>query len=264
MTLVASVTSPPPVCSQRVAVWPLPDPHYTVSDKPFDIPSIRGRITERLERAPSRNADDEPLEFPETPGDVLLRTADERGVVALACLLLENLREHGGTRAQGRPLDNVLRRILETFGPKEVMDIEVEAYEILLWIGGAIDDDWQPETPDEPGEIDPTANHLELVRWAIGGGVDLEMDYYSRSRGELTHRRITPISLEAETYLHAYCHLRRDERVFRISRIGDLQPVGGWPDAPDDDEPPVDDAENSTEVSDEKPDDTNQMSLLDD
>ena len=242
-----------------------------MSDNPFDIPTIRGRIAERLERAPARNADDEPLEFPDNPGDVLLRTAEERGVVALACLLLENLREHGGTRAQARPLDIVLRRILETFGPKEVMDIEVEAYEILLWIAGAIDDDWQPESLDEPGQLDPTASHLDLVRWSIAGGVDLEMDYYSRGRGELTHRRITPISLEAETYLHAYCHLRRDERVFRISRIGDLEPVGGWPRRPDRPGPAPSStvghtggqAAASTESADGE-DDSSQMSLLDD
>lgn len=233
-------------------------------DQPFDIPSIRGRIAERLEQAPARNADDEPLEFPETPGDVLIRDSDERGVIALACLLLENLREHGGTRAQARPLDNVLRRILGTFGPKEVMDIEIEAYEILLWIAGAIDDDWEPnnQVPEDPGEITPSASHLELVQWAIAGGVDLEMDYYSRSRGELTHRRVTPISLEAETYVHAYCHLRRDERVFRISRIGDLQPVGGWPKSTKPSTPPDDTTPSPT--ADEDDTDDMQMTLIDD
>ncbi len=251
-----------------------------MSDGPFDIPSIRGRITERLQQAAARNADDEPLEFPDKPGDVMLRDADERGVVALACLLLENLREHGGTRAQGRPLDNVLRRLLGTFGPKEVMDIEVEAYEILLWIGSAIDDEWQPDDmPQDPGDIDHTASHSELVRWAIAGGVDLELDYYSRSRGELTHRRITPISLEAETYLHAYCHLRRDERVFRISRIGDLEPVGGWPNPPKQESPDggggdtddgttdggVDSDGNSVPADDDEDDgDDSQMTLLGD
>ena len=236
-----------------------------MAKEPFDIPTIRGRIAERLDRAPARNADDEPLTFPDSPGDVLLRTAEERGVVALACLLLENLREHGGTRARNRPLDTVLRRILETFGPKEVMDIEVEAYEILLWIGGAIDDDWQPQSSQDPGEIDPTASQTDLVRWAVAGGVDLEMDYYSRGRGELTHRRITPISLEAETYLHAYCHLRRDERVFRVSRIGDLKPVGGWPKQKKTPKAsPTPSALPSTPDQ-KKPDqDSPQMSLLDD
>lgn len=231
---------------------------------PFDIPTIRGRIAERLARAPARNADDEPLKFPETPGDVLLRSAEERGVVALALLLLQNLHEHGGTRAEGRPLDTLLRRLLKTFGPKEVMDIEVEAYEILLWIGSAIDDDWQPDQCEDPGTINPTANHLELTRWAIAGGVDLEMNYYSRGRGELTHRRITPISLEAETYVHAYCHLRRDERVFRISRIGDLEPVGGWPSPPKPaKKPPPEPSGDDGEPLDDDGD-SPQMSLLDD
>ena len=233
-------------------------------DKTFMIPTIRGRIAERLARAPARNAEDEPLTFPESPGDIMLRTAEERGLVALALLLLENLREHGGTRARGRSLDLLLRRILETFGPKEVMDIEVEAYEILLWIGGAIDDDWQPETVEDPGKIDPTASQSDLIRWAIGGGVDLQMNYYSRGRGELTHRRVTPISLEAETYLHAYCHLRRDERVFRLSRIGELEPVGGWPKRRRK-TPPA--PSNQAPRPDDKPrggDDNPQMSLLDD
>ncbi|TXD35989.1 WYL domain-containing protein [Lujinxingia vulgaris] len=229
-----------------------------MGDGPIQIPTIRGRIAERLARAPARNNDDDPLSFPESPGDVLLRTSEERGAVALACLLLENLREHGATRVNSRALDQVLRKVLDTFGPKEVMDIEVEAYEILLWIGSAIDPDWTPERTEDPGELDPTASRSDLVRWAIHGGVDLEMHYYSRGRGELTRRRITPISLEAETYLHAYCHLRRDERVFRLSRIGDLHPVGGWPEKP---------RQKSRKASDEgggkKQDPPGQMSLLD-
>lgn len=230
-----------------------------MSDTPFKIPTIRGRITERLARATERNDEEGPLNFPETPGDILIRSAEERGAVALACLLLENLREHGGSRVQARPLNNVLRKVLSTFGPKEVMDIEVEAYEILLWIGSAIDDQWQhDEYPATPGDITPNASHLELIRWALAGGVDLEMDYYSRGRGELTHRRITPISLEAETYLHAYCHLRRDERVFRVSRIGGLKPVGGWPKQTK----PAAPAKPADQNSQEGP--SPQMSLLDD
>lgn len=202
------------------------------SGGPVQIPTIRGRIAERLQRATPRNHElEDDLSFPEGPGDVLLRTTDERGVVALACLILENLREHGGTRASGRALDTVLRKTLATFGPKEVMDIEIEAYEILLWIGRAIDPSWQAAENEgkAPGTIDASCGQVDLIHWAIASKLDLEMDYYSRGRGEFTHRRITPISLEAETYLHAYCHLRRDERVFRLTRIGALQPVGGWP-----------------------------------
>lgn len=196
-----------------------------MSDENVSLPTIKGRISERLQRAKRRDRSE--LSFGDSQADVTLRTPTERGVVALACLVLDQLAEHGGTRAPQRTLENVLRKNLATLGPKEIMDIEIEAYELLLWIGSAIDPDWKTDTFDA-STINPHAGHTELVQYAIATHQDLELDYYSRNRGELTHRRITPISLEAETYVHAYCHLRRDERVFRVSRIAELRPVGGW------------------------------------
>lgn len=194
--------------------------------EPINIPTIRGRIAERISRAKPRERD--PLDFGDSVGEVVLRSPDERGVVALALLLLENLREHGGTRAPQLATESLLKRCLSTMGPKEVMDLEIEAYETLLWIGSAIDPEWSHEEDLDPADIEPTRGHSELVRWAIASSQDLQLAYFSRNRGELTERRITPISLEAETYVHAYCHLRRDERIFRISRIAELEPVGGW------------------------------------
>lgn len=220
--------------------------------EPINIPTIRGRIAERLQRAAPREREE--LDFGESVGDVMLRTPAERGVVALACLILENLRESGGTCAPERPLEAVLKRTLGTLGPKEVMDLEIEAYEILLWIGSAIDPDWKTEEALDSDSIDPRASHVDLVRFAIATSQDLELDYFSRNRGELTHRRITPISFEAETYLHAYCHLRRDERIFRVSRIADLKPVGGWAKFK---------KPRKKERDEEPPDTTGQMSLLD-
>lgn len=215
----------------------------------INIPTIKGRITERLQRAKRRDRSE--LEFGDSHADVNLRTPTERGVVALACLILEHLADQGGTRAPHRSLENVLRKVLGTLGPKEIMDIEIEAYEVLLWIGSSIDPDWKTDEALDPGHLDPHAGHAELVQWAIATAQDLELNYYSRNRGELTHRRITPISLEAETYVHAYCHLRRDERVFRISRIAELVPVGGWARARQKPHKKV-----------EEPDDSGQMDLL--
>lgn len=197
-----------------------------MAKEPINIPTIRGRIAERISRANPREREE--LDFGESLGEVVLRSPEERGVVAMALLLLENLREHGGTRAPQMTTESLLKRCLGTLGPKEVMDLEIEVYETLLWIGSAIDPDWKNEEVVDPADIDPTKGHSELVRWAIASGQDLQLAYFSRNRGELTERRITPISLEAETYVHAYCHLRRDERIFRISRIAELEPVGGW------------------------------------
>ncbi len=191
-----------------------------------NIPTIKGRIAERLQRA--RRRDREELDFGEELHDLTLRTPAERGTVALALLVLEQLAEHGGTRAPQRALQNTLRKLLGTLSPKQIMDIEIETYELMLWIGSAIDPEWTHEEELDPSQIDPHAGTPELIRWAIATGQDLELDYYSRNRGELTSRKITPLSVEAETYVHAYCHLRRDERVFRVSRIADIRPVGGW------------------------------------
>lgn len=194
----------------------------------FSIPPLRGRAADRLSRAEPRVTDsDEGLAFPEAVGDLLVRSADERGAVALACLVLEHVREHGGGRISKRALDGVLRRALQSFGPKEVMDIEVEAYEIFQWLGQSLDPQWD-QAPPKVGAGEQGAARLELLQWAIEAGHDLEVDYYSRGRGELTHRRIRPLRLEAETYLHAYCHLRHDERVFRLTRMAEVRPVGGW------------------------------------
>lgn len=198
----------------------------TVAKEPINIPTIRGRIAERISRAKPREREE--LDFGDSIGEVVLRSPEERGVVALALLLLESLREHGGTRTPQLTTESLLKRCLGTLGPKEVMDLEIEVYETLLWIGSAIDPDWSSEDELDPADIDPTKGHSELVRWAIASSQDLSLAYFSRNRGELTERRITPISLEAETYIHAYCHLRRDERIFRISRIAELEPVGGW------------------------------------
>jgi len=57
---------------------------------------------------------------------------------------------------------------------------------------------------------------------AIAGEHSVELTYWTAGRGELTRRRVDPYRLETRdrvTYLVAYCHLRRAERVFRLDRI---------------------------------------------
>lgn len=192
---------------------------------PTEIPTIRNRIAERLSRADSRS-ENSPLEFYDSQDEVSFDSPNDRGTIALALLILKNLRENGASRIPKRSVESPLRVLLDTMSAKEIMDIEIETYELLLWIGKAIDPDWKTEIESELS--DPTRDIDGLVRWSIANGIDLELDYYSRNRGELTHRKITPISFEAEKYIHAFCHLRHDERVFRISRIAELRPIGGW------------------------------------
>jgi len=193
------------------------------------IPTIKGAAARRVALAEARHRLNEPeMAFRDDGPEVLLRAGDERGSVALACLLLENLQRHGATHAPARPLQQVLDRLLVSLTQKEVMQIEVEAYELMQWIGRAMnpyfDADADPRPPDAIHE-DGHAAGLELLRRAIAERFDVEITYYTGGRGEWTERRVTPLRISAETYLTAWCHERMDERVFRVSRIGTVERV---------------------------------------
>ncbi len=63
---------------------------------------------------------------------------------------------------------------------------------------------------------------IETVRDALEKGLQLEIDYYSLSKDELSRRILDPVSLSSiagQWYLDAYCHLVNAPRRFRASRI---------------------------------------------
>ncbi len=67
-----------------------------------------------------------------------------------------------------------------------------------------------------------TAATLDLLRRAVDDHRQVELDYYSYGRDELTHRSVDPHRVYADQgqwYLEAYCHLTDDERIFRVDRI---------------------------------------------
>jgi hypothetical protein len=68
----------------------------------------------------------------------------------------------------------------------------------------------------------PTGPLLEALEVAIEAGESVEIDYYTAGRVHQTTRRVDPLRLEWRgdvVYLIAYCHLRSDQRVFRVDRI---------------------------------------------
>jgi proteasome accessory factor C len=70
----------------------------------------------------------------------------------------------------------------------------------------------------EPG---PGA-HIEALQTALRDSVRVDLEYFSASRGELTHRTVEPWGLIAALgrwYLVGLDHLTGEERMFRIDRI---------------------------------------------
>ena len=79
------------------------------------------------------------------------------------------------------------------------------------------------ETPGIAVQIDTSpAGHLEAIQRALAEQKQVELDYFSASRGEFTTRTIDPWGLIASVgrwYLVAFDHSSEDERMFRADRI---------------------------------------------
>jgi proteasome accessory factor C len=67
-----------------------------------------------------------------------------------------------------------------------------------------------------------TAATLDVLRRGADERRQVELDYYTYGRDEITHRMVDPHRIYADQgqwYLEAYCHLTDDERIFRADRV---------------------------------------------
>jgi predicted DNA-binding transcriptional regulator YafY len=68
----------------------------------------------------------------------------------------------------------------------------------------------------------PEGEHFQVVAGAVAGRKRLRIDYYSRSREELSQREISPqrlIHYRGNWYLDAFCHLRSGLRTFALDAV---------------------------------------------
>ncbi|MBI5652064.1 MAG: WYL domain-containing protein, partial [Chloroflexi bacterium] len=75
---------------------------------------------------------------------------------------------------------------------------------------------------EAPADFHAASDHLATLEHAIANATPLRITYYTATRDATTTRTIEPLRLEWRRqipYLIAYCRLRQDERVFRVSRI---------------------------------------------
>ena len=104
--------------------------------------------------------------------------------------------------------------------PETASDLHALAEELLARLQTAFDGYSGPPL-DNPHPVNLADTQARLTA-AIAGEHSVELTYWTAGRGELTHRLVDPYRLETRdrvTYLVAYCHLRRAERVFRLDRI---------------------------------------------
>jgi proteasome accessory factor C len=71
--------------------------------------------------------------------------------------------------------------------------------------------------------------HLDVLQAAVDDREQLDLDYFSYSRDEMTTRCVDPervFHALGAWYLAAYCHRAEDERLFRVDRIRAVRRTG--------------------------------------
>jgi proteasome accessory factor C len=70
---------------------------------------------------------------------------------------------------------------------------------------------------------------MTVLRPAVAGARQVEIEYYAFGRDEWTRRTVDPYSVfsaSGQWYLSAWCHLVEDERLFRVDRIRSAELTG--------------------------------------
>ncbi len=231
------------------------------------MPHLSGKLADYLSEKSPRQAYSKGVPDPQATG-CTLTDPQEMSATATALILASHIVRFAGTALSESHLKSAQDKLLRCFSPKDAVKLEVEAYELLQWLASAFDERWQEQAPDhnasENQSVTSEETLIRIIQLAIAKKRDLDMQYYTGSRGEFSERRITPIEITAEKYLIAFCHLREEERVFRLSRILKLAPVRtdsdendelstlSYPSAEDTKLPPLPEVEQSQTKS-EKP-----------
>ncbi|HEY77206.1 MAG TPA: WYL domain-containing protein [Thermoflexia bacterium] len=154
------------------------------------------------------------------PGDAV--SGEDRVLVATALCLYAHLADTLGLPA--RPVHAVVRAWSESLTLPQRDAVERQVNEVLGRLRRGSPDGVTPVLPVPTG---PLIRRLEA---AIAAGKTVEIEYYTAGRDHVTRRRVDPLRLEWRgevAYLIAYCHLRGDQRVFRVDRIQRLLDGGG-------------------------------------
>jgi hypothetical protein len=76
----------------------------------------------------------------------------------------------------------------------------------------------EPETPAARPDLWESGSDLDVFEDAIAKELPVYIEYVNK-RGERSGRLINPVEIVADRILHAWCHLRNEERAFALNRI---------------------------------------------
>lgn len=138
-------------------------------------------------------------------------------ILLTAALVLQGLGAHVDLPV--RPSTDLLQRLTQALQPKESQAAQLHARRILEEVEAAIAGylrlpSWQIDVQGE--------QVYARIKKALEKGEEITIVYWNAESGQPIQRRIIPYHIETRRhirYLHAWCHLRQDERIFRLDRI---------------------------------------------
>jgi predicted DNA-binding transcriptional regulator YafY len=189
-------------------------------------------LTERLrDRFPTPRSRKEPA-MVKAHGGFKVEQPEELEAIGVAIHLLEHLSRAGATRLSTERVVEVRERLMRLLDTSENMRLEVEAYQLLDQCLPPAEQPDLSEIAARDGDTilyDSEAPTSALLYACLALGADVKLDYFSKERGEMNTRVVTPHRIVAETYLQGFCHARKEERTFRLQRITRCIPIGGKP-----------------------------------
>lgn len=201
-------------------------PQLDTSDEPvqdsryLSPPLLSGKLADYLATKKPREFKKKPERLISENVPITIEDNEVRAAVAMSVILASHLTRFASTTISENALLHFREQILKTFGAHDAVLLEIEAYDLLKWFAGAMNEEWMFSSPEMPqNEEQGLLDHIAVLQRAIDEKLDLDMSYYTGARGEFSTRRITPIEIDAEKYLIAYCHTRKENRRFRLSRI---------------------------------------------
>lgn len=76
------------------------------------------------------------------------------------------------------------------------------------------------------GSIENLEDKISKINYAISSGKALHLSYFSMNKDSITEREVDPYSIvfrQGAWYLIAYCNTRNEVRIFKVSRIRELE-----------------------------------------
>lgn len=221
--------TPPTAQQTPVAAEAAPPPDTPPRQDFKTQPKLTGKLAQHLAKQTPRTIAAPQPPFHSNRVSWTIDDSETMAAVGVALTLAFHITSFAHSIISQPHLERARNELMRCFSARDAVRLEVEAYDLINWFAGVMNETWrmsQAPIQNFPPAAEPSEVALiGVLERAVSQKKDLVMRYYTGSRGEFSERTVSPIQVVAEKYLIAFCHMRQEERVFRLTRIIQLSPT---------------------------------------